>query len=511
MSLISKLSLSDPIIIPWSISNARGFLTLGHKYIHYSELAPRESAVYRLSASQKIFFLAFILVISIGLIINWKFSLIVLIGILTVVYFVDLFFDLYIIIKSFNNAPEIIITKKELAAIDNKSLPTYTIVSPLYKESAILPQFINALSKLDYPKDKLQIIFILEEDDKDSVLELNKHDIPSNFIIVTVPQTIPKTKPKALNYGLSKATGSYVVVYDAEDIPDEDQLKKAVLAFRKSDARVKCIQAKLDYYNPHQNILTRLFTAEYALWFDVILPGIQSILGPIPLGGTSNHFDITCLRDLKAWDSFNVTEDCDLGIRLAKKGYRTAILDSKTYEQATENPIKWFWQRTRWIKGYMQTYLVHMRKPGEFLGGHKRSDLITFQLIVGGKIALMFINPVMWFLTICYFIFRNQIGSHYGEFFPTPVLYMGFFSLIIGNFLYLYYYMVGCAKREYWSIFNFVFLVPFYWLFLSLAAYVALFKLITQPHYWSKTTHRLIANNLADILSYDKYKLPKFQ
>ena len=150
---------------------------------------------------------------------------------------------------------------------------------------------------------------------------------------------------------------------------------------------------------------------------------------------------------------------------------------------------KWFWQRTRWIKGYLQTYLVHMRKPGEFLGGGKKSHLITFQSIIGGKIALMYINPIMWFLTICYFILRNQIGSRFGTFFPTPVLYMGLFSLLIGNFLYLYYYMIGCAKREYWSLVNFVFLIPLYWLALSAAAYVAFYNLIRQPHYWAKTSH----------------------
>lgn len=511
MNLIRKLLFKDPIIIPWSKSNARGFLSLGNKYIHYSELTPQETAIYNLSAMQKTLFLVLILVIILGLVINWVLTVIIVIGILTTIYFGDLFFDLYLIIKSFNNSPEIAITQEELAAINKKLLPKYTIISPFYKESAILPQYINAMKILDYPKNKLQILIILEEDDVETIAASKDLKLPSNFEVRIVPQSVPKTKPKALNFGLLNVTGEYVVVYDAEDIPEKDQLKKAVLAFQKSDTRVKCIQAKLNYYNPQRNILTRLFTAEYSLWFDLILPGIQSISGPIPLGGSSNHFHRKYLEELKAWDSFNVTEDCDLGIRLAKKGYSTAIIQSTTYEEATENFNKWFWQRTRWIKGYLQTYLVHMRRPNEFFGNGKRSDLITFQFIVGGKIALMYINPIMWFLTICYFILRNQIGSQFGTFFPTPILYMGLFSLFIGNFLYLYYYMVGCARREYWSLVNFVILVPVYWLMMSAAAYVALYKLLTEPHYWAKTSHRLIADNFADILFYEKDQASKLK
>lgn len=511
MNFISGIKFQDPVIVPWSIASAKGFLCLGHKYINYSELSPGESAVYRLSAAQKTIGIIILFILIVGFIMDWKLTLIVLLAILTTIYFVDLFFDLYIIIKSFLSAPEIHISDEELAALKDKELPTYTIISPLYKEAAILPQFINAMSSLTYPKKKLQVIMVIEEDDRDTIHEFQKHTLPSNFSIAVVPHSIPKTKPKALNFGLTKATGKYVVVYDAEDIPERNQLKKAVIAFQKSDPNVKCIQAKLDYYNPHESLLTRLFTAEYALWFDVILPGIQSISGPIPLGGTSNHFERKYLEEIKAWDSFNVTEDCDLGIRLAKRGHHTAIIESRTYEQATKHPRGWFWQRTRWLKGYMQTYMVHMRRPGEFIDSEKRSNLVTFQLIVGGKIALMFINPIMWILTICYFILRNQIGSQYGEFFPLPVLYMGLFSLLIGNFLYLYYYLVGALKREYWSIASYILLVPFYWLFLSMAAYVSLYKLITEPHFWAKTTHSLTVNNLADMLSYEKYKSSKFE
>jgi cellulose synthase/poly-beta-1,6-N-acetylglucosamine synthase-like glycosyltransferase len=274
-------------------------------------------------------------------------------------------------------------------------------------------------------------------------------------------------------------------------IPDPKQLKKAVLAFQKMGEKTVCIQAKLNFYNPHQNLLTRAFTAEYSLWFDLVLTGLQSINAPIPLGGTSNHFRLKDIRHLKGWDSFNVTEDCDLGIRIAKKGLKTALLDSTTLEEANSGKRNWLWQRSRWIKGYMQTYLVHMRNPIEFMKNWRTPHLITFQLVVGGKVLSMFINPLMWAITISYFALRMIVGSFIESFFPGIILYMGIFSLLVGNFLYAYYYMIGCAKHGHHELVKYVFLVPFYWLGMSVAAWIALYKLIVAPHHWSKTKHGL--------------------
>jgi cellulose synthase/poly-beta-1,6-N-acetylglucosamine synthase-like glycosyltransferase len=209
------------------------------------------------------------------------------------------------------------------------------------------------------------------------------------------------------------------------------------------------------------------------------------------LGGTSNHFKTSALKELKGWDSFNVTEDCDLGVRLAKKGYRTAIMDSITLEEANSNALNWFWQRTRWIKGYVQTYFVHMRNPLSFLMGSKKTHLFTFQLVVGGKILSTLINPLLWILTLLYFLFRAHVGTFIESFFPLPVLYMGVFSFVIGNFLYMYYYMIGCVRHGHFSLVKYVFFVPIYWLAMSTAAWVAIYKFLTKPHHWFKTQHGL--------------------
>lgn len=471
--------------------HGRGFYYKGQRFVHHSNLEPHETALHRVLDHQKSTVAVLLYIATAAFIINWHATFVIFIVILTLVYFFDLLFNLFLIIRSFNKMPELKVKDSEIEAIADKDWPTYTIFCPLYKEWEVLPQFITAMNRMDYPKKKLQVMLLLEEDDKETISHARKMNLPEYFEIIVVQHSLPKTKPKACNYGLTKARGEYSVIYDAEDIPDTKQLKKAVLAFKKAKPNTVCIQAKLSFYNPHQNILTRMFTAEYSLWFDLVLTGLQSIDAPIPLGGTSNHFRTADLHMLKGWDAFNVTEDCDLGVRLAKHGYLTAMMDSYTLEEANSDLRNWFEQRTRWIKGYMQTYLVHMRTPRAFSYTLRKPHLFTFQLVVGGKVFSMLLNPLMWFATISYFLFRTTFGVFVESFYPPIILYMAFFSLILGNFLYAYYYMIGCFKRGYYELIKFVFLVPFYWLAMSAAAWVAVYRLIKNPHHWSKTKHGL--------------------
>lgn len=489
------LKLKSKQIIPFHPHVAKkkgeGFHYNGKEFVHYSSLSNDQSAFYRFSGVQLIFLASIAILVATCLIADWHRTLVGLIATFASLYFLDLFFNLYLIVRSFKHSSEIQVSKSELAELSDRDLPKYTILCPLYKEWMVIPQFVEAMKKLDYPAEKLQIMFLLEEDDIQTRNFINKNNLPSYFETVVVPHSFPKTKPKACNYGLLKARGELIVIFDAEDQPEPEQLKKAVLAFRKQNSDTACIQAKLNFYNPHQNILTRAFTAEYSLWFDLVLTGLQSIKAPIPLGGTSNHFKTEILRELKGWDAFNVTEDADLGMRIAKKGYQTAIVNSLTLEEANSNLANWFWQRTRWIKGYMQTYLLHMRQPAKFESSLANPDLLSFQFIIGGKVLSMFVNPFMWVLTIMYFVFRANLGQTIESFFPAPILYIAIFSLLVGNFLYLYYYMIGCARHGHFDLVKYALLVPFYWLLMSAAAWVALYKLITAPHYWSKTKHGL--------------------
>ncbi len=460
------------------------------RFITHTTLPHHISALTTLTRWQKIFLGLLLVLVGFYLLTNPLTTGIIMVGILSAIYFIDVLFNLYLILKSLHFPPEISIDVQKLEDLKSSNLPIYSILCPLYREAKILPQFIEAMKALDWPKEKLDILLLLEEDDTSTIDAARTMKLPSSMRIVIVPHSEPKTKPKASNYGLAMAKGAYVVVYDAEDIPDPLQLKKAYLGFQQLPASVVCLQAKLNYYNPHHNLLTRLFTAEYSLWFDVVLPGLQSINTTIPLGGTSNHFRTKDLQKLQGWDPFNVTEDCDLGARLFKQGYKTAIIDSTTLEEANSRVKNWFRQRSRWIKGYMQTYFVHMRNPMAFAKTHGIHALI-FQLVVGGRIAFMLINPFLWLATISYFALYTIVGPAIEAMYPSVIFYMAAFSLVFGNFIYLYNYMIGCAKRGHWELIKYVFFIPFYWLMISVGAGIALFQLMFKPHYWEKTVHGL--------------------
>lgn len=489
-----KLMLERPKVIPFhpvrASKDGEGFTFSGRDYVSHSQLNLLESSFFRLFAHQKIVLFILVFFFSFGLLTNWILTLQTVVALLTILYFTDLLFSFFLVSRSFTKKPEITVSEKEVNAIEGR-WPLYTIFCPLYKEWQVLPQFIRAISQLDYPKDKLQVLLLLEEDDSETQHHALNSSLPYYFQILVVPHSYPKTKPKACNFGLKSAIGEYAVIYDAEDIPQPDQLKKAVLAFSKSGKETVCIQAKLNFYNPHQNLLTRIFTAEYSLWFDLILTGLQSIDAPIPLGGTSNHFKIEALKKLGGWDPFNVTEDCDMGIRLFKNGYKTAIVDSTTYEEANSDLKNWFWQRTRWIKGYIQTYFVHMRLNKKFFKKWGGAHLLTFQIMVGGKTLSSIINPIMWLITVSYFALRPILGHFIDSLYPAPILYMGVLSLIFGNFLYMFYYMIGLAKRQQYSLVKYAFFVPLYWLGTSGAAFVSIWKFIADPFHWSKTKHGL--------------------
>lgn len=216
-----------------------------------------------------------------------------------------------------------------------------------------------------------------------------------------VPDLHPRTKPKALNYALPLARGEYLVIYDAEDRPERDQLRKALAAFQEGPPNLACLQAKLNLYNASDNGLTRQFTIEYDALFEGLLPALDRLQLPIPLGGTSNHFRVSALKWLMAWDPFNVTEDADLGTRLARSRYRCRVLDSTTFEEAPPRLSSWFPQRTRWIKGYMQTWFVHMRQPARLWRELGAAGFLGFQVMIGGTVLSALVHP--WFYALAAF------------------------------------------------------------------------------------------------------------
>jgi cellulose synthase/poly-beta-1,6-N-acetylglucosamine synthase-like glycosyltransferase/glycosyltransferase involved in cell wall biosynthesis len=461
------------------------------KYITHTNLHIKESAFQTFSSMQLVLFFGMIGLFILALAFLPLETARIFITVLSILYFLDTVFNLHLVLKSLKAKSEISFSDEEIKKIDDNTLPVYSILCPLYKEANVVPHFLESISKLDWPVEKLDVLLLLEEDDQETINTVGEMQLPSYVRIVIVPDSKPKTKPKACNYGLSYARGEYLVIYDAEDMPDPLQLKKAYLGFKTLPKNVRCLQAKLNYYNPNQNLLTKFFTAEYSLWFEFMLTGLQSLRSAIPLGGTSNHFRTQDLVDLHGWDPFNVTEDADLGVRLFKKGSKTAIIDSTTLEEANSNFRNWFRQRSRWIKGYMQTYLVHMRDPLKFLRQNGLKHTLIFQLTVGGKLLFLLINPLMWIITIIYFALYEYSSPIIELVYYPPISYIAVFSWIFGNFLFIYYYMVACARKDQWNLVKYVYLIPIYWLMMSYAGAIAFWQLLFKPHYWEKTIHGL--------------------
>lgn len=380
------------------------------------------------------------------------------------------------------------ITPEDTAALDERTLPVYTVLVPVYKEAAILPDLLGNLAALDYPASKLDVIILLEEDDEETYAAAVRMRPPGNVRLLKVPAGAPQTKPKACNVGLFFSRGQYLVIYDAEDRPDPDQLKKAVIAFRRGTEDLVCVQAALNYFNADENALTRLFTAEYSFWFDYMLPGLDAYRLPIPLGGTSNHFKTDALRRLGGWDPFNVTEDADLGIRASVVGQTVGVLNSTTMEEANTHYGNFVRQRSRWIKGYLQTTLVHLRHPIRLVRECGLRQAIGFALLIGGTPLSFLAVPPLYLLFIVSLVLPPDTLS---VLFPGWVLWISLVNLLVGTVLMVYVAMMGAFKRRRYALVWWALLNPLYWLLHSVAAYKALWQLITKPHYWEKTVHGL--------------------
>jgi cellulose synthase/poly-beta-1,6-N-acetylglucosamine synthase-like glycosyltransferase len=373
-------------------------------------------------------------------------------------------------------------------APDNE-LPIYSILVPLYREANVLPSLVRSLRALDYPEDRLDIKLVVEADDNETATVADAvASLHPRFSVIRVPPGTPRTKPRACNYAMPFVLGEFTVIFDAEDRPEPDQLRKAVAAFRAMPGNVACLQARLNFYNANENWLTRMFALDYALWFDYLLPGLDRLNIPMPLGGTSNHFRTAALRGIHGWDPYNVTEDADLGIRLARVGLRVRTLDSTTFEEATNSPGNWVRQRSRWLKGYMQTWLVHMRSPRALLRHAGLGGFIGFQLFVGGTFLSALANPILWAVYLISEIFGMP---PFGASLAGGEAHISILALAVGNSLFAYLAMLGPFRRGWFELTPYGLTSPFYWLLISGAGARALWQLVARPWHWDKTAHGL--------------------
>ncbi|MBV1885837.1 MAG: glycosyltransferase [Parvibaculaceae bacterium] len=369
-------------------------------------------------------------------------------------------------------------------ALTDAELPSFTVMLPLLREGGVLPDLVSALKDLDYPAAKLDIKFLIERTDTETRTVADRLLMPSHFEVVLVPESLPLTKPKACNYALPFARGDYLVIYDAEDLPEAGQLREAADAFHRADETVACFQAPLNFYNWRENWLTRQFTLEYTSLFDLLLPALHRLRLPLPLGGTSTHFRTKVLREVGAWDPFNVTEDADLGYRLAAAGYQTGVLRGTTNEEANCELGNWIRQRSRWLKGWMQTYIVHMRNPRRLWRQLGPAGFCSFQLVIGGFVLCALLHPWVYVLLVGQLLLGDAPVAVPHLSIHVLVFVAGYASTILAA-------MAGAANRGYFRLLFSALGMPFYWLLISCGAYMGLFQLFTKPHYWEKTQHAL--------------------
>ena len=365
--------------------------------------------------------------------------------------------------------------------LEDEELPVYSVLVPLRDEANMVPQLARALARIDYPAAKLEVLFIVEQRSPETVEAVRQVLDDPRFELIVVPDSEPRTKPKAMNFALPLVRGAYVAIYDAEDIPDPQQLRLAASRFALHP-EFDCLQAELVVENARENWLTALFAGEYAGQFGLMLPLLARLKLPMPLGGTSNHFRVAALREVGGWDAYNVTEDADLGVRLSRLRYRTGTISSRTHEEAPVTIRAWMAQRTRWMKGWMQTFIVHNRKPMLFLEDIGWRGFVGFQIYVGSMILSAPLH--------CGFLVALVLRQLLPGEAPLDMWdVIGSLIVVIGYGGPLALVVAGLVRLDEERLLPAQLLLPLYWVLHSVAALLAVRELLTRPYFWAKTTH----------------------
>jgi cellulose synthase/poly-beta-1,6-N-acetylglucosamine synthase-like glycosyltransferase len=380
--------------------------------------------------------------------------------------------------------------QKKMQRLPDHQLPVYTVIAALYREAKSVAPLMQAIDAFDYPREKLQVILALEPNDLATRAAIARLGPMPHVQVLIAPATDPTTKPKALNCALPFARGAFTAVFDAEDRPDPGQLRAAIDAFRGRGIDIACAQASLCIHNLEESWLTRMFAAEYAGQFDVFLPGLAAMRMPLPLGGSSNHFRTAVLREVGGWDAWNVTEDADLGFRLARFGYRSVTFDSTTHEEAPIRFRAWLGQRSRWMKGWIQTWSVHMRAPRRLWREAGPRGFLTLNIIVGGNVLTALAYPVLVIEVAAYLIGKGAGGTP-GWFFTGAPAPLHIATIAAGCLSTVVIGLMGLARRGHLRSGWVLLATPLYWGCLSIAAWRALWQFWRDRYHWEKTEHGL--------------------
>ncbi len=366
-------------------------------------------------------------------------------------------------------------------------LPTVTILVPMCREPDIAPRLVERLSRLRYPRALLDVLLVIEADDHATHDALAGADLPGWMRIVRVPDGSIRTKPRALNHAMLFARGSIVGIYDAEDAPDPDQIHAVVRHFHARGPELGCVQGILDFYHPATNWISRCFTIEYAAWFRVLLRGMQRLGLALPLGGTTLFVRREVIEEVGGWDAHNVTEDADLGIRLARFGYRTEVISTTTQEEPNCRPVAWIKQRSRWLKGFMITYVVHMRTPLATLRALGPRRVLGLQVVFFATVSQYLLAPLLW----SFWLIALGLPHPLAEVVPGGLL-IGLAALfVLSELVNMSIALIAVSGPRHRFLFRWVPMLHLYFPLGAIAAYKAVWELVTRPFYWDKTDHGL--------------------
>lgn len=375
-------------------------------------------------------------------------------------------------------------TRPPTMPLDEAPRRRYSVIVALYDEAEVLPQLVERLSRIDYPVDLLDGYLALEARDEATIAAARALDLPSWLQVLVVPPGQPSTKPRALNHALSRIKGDFVTIYDAEDDPDPLQLREAAARFAAEDETLACLQAPLRIRGRQGGkkpspFLDRQFAAEYAALFEIVLPALARMGLPFPLGGTSNHFRVSALRAMGGWDAWNVTEDADLGFRVWRRGWRMGVLVRPTHETPPGPLFLWLPQRTRWLKGYMQTIMVHTRA----FDGMGWRGWWAVLMTIGAALAAAAVHAfaVSWIMLA--FLFAAMAQQ------PPQTPWTGVAILAGGAATAVLTTLVGARRAGVPYGWKDMLGAPVYWSLLTLAFGHAFIRLIFEPHRWDKTPH----------------------
>lgn len=382
-----------------------------------------------------------------------------------------------------------------LTPLQRARLPRYTVLVPLLHEANMLSQLATQLTLLDYPPDKLEVLILMEASDHATRDAAKAMTWPDYCHLITVPEAPPQTKPRACNYGLSLATGKYLVIYDAEDKPRPDQLLQACMAFEGGPDELVCLQSPLLADASQGGWLQRQFATEYRILFWVILPVLSYLSAVIPLGGSSNHFRRHQLQLIGGWDAYNLTEDAELAVRLAKNKFTTQVLAAATIENAPHSFQVWLKQRTRWFTGHIQTLHLHMANPLRDIKllGPQRYALAVVLFAGRILIGLGHLFFTVFFITYLLRLGAGEVDLDAAHFTTAETIaLLGYLSFVIT------FSIVGYINAPPIGFFGKLFIAmtqSFYWLLTSLALLVAAKRIYAGQLNWLKTPHRPYAEN----------------